>query len=115
MLTPGARMHFRHARSSPDLSSDVISISLWPMFLKALCTEILSVRFFKIFFYFNKTRAMKRERDEGSSRGVIATCHFIQLHFNLGCLEESHSANDSTGGVAERWRKGVEIWAPDTS
>lgn len=45
---------------------------------------------------------MKRERDEGSSRGVIATCHFIQLHFNLGCLEESHSANDSTGGVAER-------------
>lgn len=31
---------------------------------------------------------------------MIATCHFIQLHFNLGCLEESRSANDSTGGVA---------------
>lgn len=28
-----------------------------------------------------------------------ATCHFIQLHFNLGCLEEPLSANDLSGGV----------------
>lgn len=32
--------------------------------------------------------------------GVTATCHFIQLHFNLGCLEETRSANDFAGGVA---------------
>lgn len=44
--------------------------------------------------------------------GAIATCHFIQLHFNLGCLEKSPSANDSTGGEAalEEWSRDLSCW-----
>lgn len=52
--------------------------------------------------YFNKIRTGRRGGDGSSGErvgGVIATCHFIQLHFNLGCLEESRSANDFGGGV----------------
>lgn len=42
----------------------------------------------------------RKGRERGAEKVVIATCHFIQLHFNLGCLEESRFANDFTGGVA---------------
>lgn len=42
----------------------------------------------------------------GAAKVVIATCHFIQLHFNLGCLEESRFANDFNGGVAALLEEG---------
>lgn len=36
----------------------------------------------------------------GCGGTVIATCHFIQLHFNLGCLEESQMTTPE-----EQWRR----------
>lgn len=80
--------------------------------LSALTGILLKVFFF---LYFNKIRAGtsgEMKGGEGSGGGVIATCHFIQLHFNLGCLEESRSANDFTGGVAalEGGRRDLSCW-----
>ena len=47
MLAPGTCMHFHLLRSSPALSSDVVSIRLWPMFPKSLG----GVSFIYLFFY----------------------------------------------------------------
>lgn len=58
MLAPGTSMHFHHTRSSPALSSDVVSIRLWPMFLKSCCTNRDPLG--GAFLYFNKIRARRR-------------------------------------------------------
>ncbi len=80
--------------------------------LAALTGILLVVFSFFFFLYFNKIRGRRRGRWRERVGGVIATCHFIQLHFNLGCLEESRSANDSTGGVAalEEGSRDLSCW-----
>lgn len=70
-------------------------------------TDVLEL-FCRCFFLRGRRWGRWRER----FRGVIATCHFIQLHFNLGCLEESCSANDSTKGVVvlEEGNRDLSCW-----
>lgn len=105
MLAGGTGMHFHLTRSSPALSSEVVSIRLWPMLPKSLAG---------VFFLCipQIARGGRRGRWRERVGGVIATCHFIQLHFNLGCLEESRSANDSTGGAAalEEGSRDLSCW-----
>lgn len=79
-----------------------------PVILAALTKIILSSWVLVFFLYFNKVvcvcvcvlgggRCTKKV--EWCESGVTATCHFIQPHFNLGCLKETLSANDLSGGM----------------
>lgn len=51
MLAPGTNMHFHLTRSSPALSSGIVSIRLWPMFPKSHCTNRDPLRGVFFFFY----------------------------------------------------------------
>lgn len=114
MLAPGTRMHFHLIRSSPALSSDVVSIRLWPMFPKCRCTnhDALGGVFF---LYFNKIRAVG---DEGRGLG-----EWLPPATSFNCIliwcvwRNLVPQNDSTGGVAalEEGSRDLSRWYPVTN